>query len=324
MKKFNPKTMKLMILSSALVGLGYTSVSFAAGGGIVAPYSSSYAAMLANAYSNFAHLENNDRTDQIDADELKTRAVAAYNGNNVLPLRPDQVRSVQASPAQLQADYQAINRATMNPENLQQYPRDVAMAQAAYDCYALQQQSEPYASHNLRRCEPTFRYLMSKLDRPMAAAEPAPQPKMAAAPVVAPVLVRYDVVETQVVYFDWDKATLTEASRSKLNEVKAGMAGEENTWKRIALTAHTDRSGKELYNQGLSERRLRAVREYLQIIPVDTAEVDTRALGENNPPVPTIDGVREPRNRVVEIMVVKEKAEAQMPATEGNPSPTDY
>ena len=293
----------------AVLSASISPLAMAATPGVVLPFASNYQDTLAHAYGHFAHLEGNDETDQMDWHKLNDRAIKASNGGVVTPLQPSQVRSVQASPAQLDADYAAISRVIGNADTMRTHPREVAVAQAAYDCYMLQQQSEPNASHNLRRCEPTFRYLMSKLDKPV-------EPAVAAAP--APTMLRYDVVDSHAVYFGWDKSTLDANARAKLDDIKASLQGEENAWKRIALTGHADRSGPVTYNQRLSERRLRAVADYLGVEPVNNAEVDFKAYGETNLPVATNDGVREPRNRVVTLSVVKEKFEE---STETNRDP---
>jgi OmpA-OmpF porin, OOP family len=72
---------------------------------------------------------------------------------------------------------------------------------------------------------------------------------------------------------------------------------------RIAVTGYTDLSGTQQYNLGLSKRCANTVRAALvrQGVPDDAILEAWR--GKQDPAVPTSDGVREPRNRRVEIVI---------------------
>jgi outer membrane protein OmpA-like peptidoglycan-associated protein len=52
----------------------------------------------------------------------------------------------------------------------------------------------------------------------------------------------------------------------------------------------------------LSQRRADAVKAELVKLGIPASEITTVAKGESDPLVPTADGVREPRNRRVEIV----------------------
>jgi outer membrane protein OmpA-like peptidoglycan-associated protein len=114
----------------------------------------------------------------------------------------------------------------------------------------------------------------------------------AAAPVAA--------ARTYLVFFDWNKADLTDRARQIIGEA-AGARGTGVT--RIEVNGYTDRSGSDQYNQGLSTRRANAVAAELVRRGVPRNEIVTRGFGEANPLVPTADGVREPQNRRVEIIL---------------------
>ena len=57
------------------------------------------------------------------------------------------------------------------------------------------------------------------------------------------------------------------------------------------------------YNQGLSVRRAEAVRAELVRNGVPRDAITVQGFGENRPLVPTAQGVREPQNRRVEIVL---------------------
>jgi hypothetical protein len=104
-----------------------------------------------------------------------------------------------------------------------------------------------------------------------------------------------------LVFFELDRATLTPDARGVVSEaaqdfLRTGAA-------RVSLAGHADRSASGAYNQRLSERRVEAVRRELIRLGVPDSAIGTVAQGETNPLVPTADGVREARNRRVEIVV---------------------
>jgi outer membrane protein OmpA-like peptidoglycan-associated protein len=121
-----------------------------------------------------------------------------------------------------------------------------------------------------------------------------------AAPLVAAAAAPVAAARTYLVFFDWNKADLTDRARQIIGEA-AGARGTGVT--RIEVNGYTDRSGSDQYNQGLSTRRANAVAAELVRRGVPRNEIVTRGFGEANPLVPTADGVREPQNRRVEIIL---------------------
>ena len=115
---------------------------------------------------------------------------------------------------------------------------------------------------------------------------------VAAAPVAA--------ARTFMVFFDWSKADLTDRARQIIGEA-ASSRGSGVT--RIEVNGYTDRSGAADYNRQLSVRRANAVAAELMRRGVPRNEIFTSGLGEENNLVPTADGVREPQNRRVEIIL---------------------
>ena len=103
-----------------------------------------------------------------------------------------------------------------------------------------------------------------------------------------------------LVFFDWDKATITPEGMQIIQQAAAAFrAGAPVT---IQVTGYTDRSGSPGYNQRLSERRANAVAVALTRLGVPRQNMAISGRGENDNRVPTADGVREPQNRRVEIV----------------------
>lgn len=125
---------------------------------------------------------------------------------------------------------------------------------------------------------------------------PAPAPAPVAAPVPAS-----PVSRSYIVFFDWDKAVLTDRARQIVSEAAANSTKVQTT--RIEVNGYTDTSGTPQYNQGLSVRRAQAVAAELVKDGVPRNEIAIQGFGETHPLVPTGPNVREPQNRRVEIIL---------------------
>jgi len=118
---------------------------------------------------------------------------------------------------------------------------------------------------------------------------------------VAPPSTAAQPSRTYLVFFDWDRADLTDRARQIVAEAAAAAARVQTT--RIEVQGNADRSGKPAYNQGLSIRRARAVAAELVRLGVPQSEIAVQGFGDTRPLVATAAGVREPQNRRVEIIL---------------------
>ena len=126
-----------------------------------------------------------------------------------------------------------------------------------------------------------------------------PSPAPMAAP--APMPVQQQVARTYLVFFDWNRADLTDRARQIIADAATARNQVRST--RIEVAGHADTSGSTAYNQALSMRRAEAVAAELARRGVPRAEMVIQAFGETRPLVPTGDNVREPQNRRVEIII---------------------
>jgi len=104
--------------------------------------------------------------------------------------------------------------------------------------------------------------------RPPAAA-PAPKPAAAKVTLAADAL------------FDFDKAVLLPAGKSKLDELTAKI--KDLKLEVIIAVGHADRFGTDKYNQKLSERRAEAVKAYLVGKGIEANRVYTEGKGKKQP-----------------------------------------
>jgi outer membrane protein OmpA-like peptidoglycan-associated protein len=106
-----------------------------------------------------------------------------------------------------------------------------------------------------------------------------------------------------IVFFPWNSAEIGERGRQIIAEAAKNLGTVERRTGRIELDAYADRSGPRGYNQRLSRRRAEAVAAELVRDGVQRSAITVQAFGESRPLVPTADGVREPQNRRVEIVL---------------------
>ena len=106
---------------------------------------------------------------------------------------------------------------------------------------------------------------------------------------------------TFIVFFDFDRATLTPSALDIVGE--AAKAANANSNARIVCTGHTASAGAADYNMALSLRRANAVKDALVRNGVPSASITVLGRGEEALLVATKDSVREPQNRRVEILL---------------------
>jgi OmpA-OmpF porin, OOP family len=129
--------------------------------------------------------------------------------------------------------------------------------------------------------------LSYKFGQPVATVAPPPPP-----PATPP---------SFMVFFDWDRSNLSDQALNTIRQAAAAFKSKGNA--RITATGHTDTSGPESYNMALSLRRANAVKDALVREGVPAQAISVIGRGEQGLLVQTGDGVREPQNRRVEIVV---------------------
>lgn len=158
----------------------------------------------------------------------------------------------------------------------QRNPRAAARAQVAYDCW-VEQLEEGWQRDDIERCRTAFNTAMAELEaRPVAA---APQP----------------AEERLQVYFAFDSARLNDQNRQAIAQLARDMGS--GSVRQVEIDGHADRAGPETYNQRLSRERAATVRQELLAQGVPEQRIRLRAHGEQDPAVPTADGVPLPANR---------------------------
>jgi len=97
------------------------------------------------------------------------------------------------------------------------------------------------------------------------------------------------------IFFDYDKAELTQQSRTTLEQ--------DARWLRqfptaiVVIEGHCDERGTEEYNLALGDRRAQATKEYLVELGVTPEQMETISLGEEQPFAPGHDEASFAQNR---------------------------
>ena len=104
-----------------------------------------------------------------------------------------------------------------------------------------------------------------------------------------------------ILYFFWDSSQLKPDSLATIGEIITEI--EQRASSDIEVIGHTDRSGTDKFNMGLSRRRAERVRGLLVAANVAPAAIKIAFHGEGNPLIQTVDNMPEPLNRRVEVIV---------------------
>lgn len=117
-------------------------------------------------------------------------------------------------------------------------------------------------------------------------------------------------LDSRQIEFDFDKAELRPKNREVLSQIAGVLLTFENYG--VQVFGHTDDVGGVEYNQELSERRARAVLDYLVEAGIDPAVLTTTGMGKSSPLVEGTDDEARQRNRRVELAIVFSEGEYEI------------
>ena len=106
---------------------------------------------------------------------------------------------------------------------------------------------------------------------------------------------------TFVLYFVENKDEFTDDSKKLVEQLLADIA--RRPVPDVLVVGHTDAVGSDQVNDALGQRRADAVRTALITRGIPAADIRAVSRGKRALAVPTPDGVAEPRNRRVEIVI---------------------
>ena len=128
----------------------------------------------------------------------------------------------------------------------------------------------------------------------VAEAPPPPPPAPPAPPMKKKLILRG-------VNFDFDKSNIRSDAKPILDEAVSTLNEEHSV--SVSVEGHTDSRGTDAYNQKLSERRAKAVADYLSGHGVDGSRLSTVGYGESRPVATNDTDAGRAENRRVELRV---------------------
>ncbi len=258
---------------------------------------SAFTKFLANEYRAFANSEHTEMFDYPDALHFAKKGLAAANGEVVMPETLDNWKIGKSSEAELlEAREGLVAVLESGARNIA--ASNAALAQVKYDCW-VEQQEENFQKEHIAVCKEQFFKAMGELQEIMKMAQqpeiPAPVEAADAADEVVPL-----EQAMYLVFFDWNKSSITTGAKDVLDAVVAEVKGREDVTT-IVVRGHTDSSGSSKYNDKLSMKRAHAVRDALIVRGLSKDLVRVEAKGETDLLVATKDDVREGANRRAQI-----------------------
>ncbi len=131
--------------------------------------------------------------------------------------------------------------------------------------------------------------------------------KQEATVVLDPVenIIKGDMVQLNDIYFEFDQSNITQEGASELNKLVEVMKARPNIV--IVAKAHTDNRGSDEYNLSLSDRRARAVVQYVISQGIAESRISGKGFGESQPRVNCTECTDEQHamNRRNEFIIVK-------------------
>ena len=83
------------------------------------------------------------------------------------------------------------------------------------------------------------------------------------------------------VHFAFDKSNLTASAKDTLNVIVRYL--KDHLDRNVEVQGHTDSIGTDAYNQGLSERRANAVKDYFVSQGISVGRISIHGFGESKP-----------------------------------------
>ena len=113
--------------------------------------------------------------------------------------------------------------------------------------------------------------------------------------------VEAELLEEYIIYFDFDQFIIKPEEKIKLDELIA--LSKHKGQLQVKLIGHTDYVGPQRYNLALSDKRVKAVNDYLESNGQKLSVINTEAIGELKPAANNSTIIGRAKNRRVEIKV---------------------
>ena len=258
------------------------------------------------AYKDKANFEAKEMHDWNSTKLYSEKALSAIKGKEIYPEKINYWKIINTKDKyQLNQAYESLMSVYKEGRNLD--PFNLAKAISSLDCWA-EQQEENWQTWDINKCKDDFLTSIHKIYNKINAKNIESNIKLKSEKIVNESNDKTDSVSVvtedhkknilQIIYFDFDKAKLTNIS---INEIKSFIKVHKKEIKKYIISGHTDTVGSKKYNKDLSLERAQAVEKILIDLGIDKENISLLAKGEESLKVPTNDNVRHPVNRRAEI-----------------------
>ena len=288
------KSVRNLVLAAGVLALGgctmYDTYSEVEALNEAQPVGSPFTQALAGEYKTFANEQLDKMMDYPDALHFARKGLAAAAGEAVMPepvtdwnLSEPHIKELAAARGRLVITFDLGGREIA--------PSTAALAQAKFDCW-IESQEEHWIVEEAVDCKSDFMNSVAELEG-LVQQTPPPPPEPVEPPPMIPEEAMY------LVFFNWDSADLSSGAKNVLDAIAQEVA--KNPPTQIAIDGHADTSGSKEYNKRLAFKRASAVRDALVGRGIDEGLMVVESSGEEELLVETLDNVREPANRRVNI-----------------------
>jgi outer membrane protein OmpA-like peptidoglycan-associated protein len=242
---------------------------------------------------DYADLATSERTqgDWVDTVYFTGRARRAADGETFPPQVLNE-RKLPSSEVTTLTEARTRLMAVLTDDNRRALPAQASLAQTAFDCW-MEQQEENFQPDDIAACKKTFNTALAALEK--GAMERPAQPSAPKADAAVP--------QQFQVLFDFNSASLTADAQKTVGDI--GAAYKKYNPATVLVVGHTDTSGASDANIMLSQRRSETVANALAGQGVPQSKMRIEAYGEERPAVKSGDGVKEAKNRRVDVVFEK-------------------
>jgi len=243
-------------------------------------------------YQKSANFEAKKMHDWNSAKLYSDKALKAIKGVKIKPEKISYWDIPKNKVKELQIAYE--NLMIVYNKAIDEDPLNLAVAISSLDCWS-EQQEENWQTWDINECKDNFINAMhniyNKIEKNESAKKEEVNKKIS-------VVTKKNKDVLQIIYFDFDKANLSEVSK---NKIKKFIIDNKNIISEYIVIGHTDTKGSNKYNQQLSLKRAESVKKILINFGINSKQIKILGKGETSPLVITGDDVKHPANRRAEI-----------------------
>lgn len=246
---------------------------------------------LADEYYDLAQSEA-DQYDWYDSDYFARKGLAANNGEYPFPENIFDWDIPTEEREELLWNYNRLTDIIRNYSGYTELSEPMAKAQRYFDCW-VEQAEENWQKDDIENCRTEFLRAITILENRISV------------PHKDSYVPSQEYHKKSTVHFGFDKASIPHSEQQKIDETASEIHKLNNY--RVDIGGHADTAGPSDYNQQLSVKRAKAVKDALVERNVDTNRIRSNAFGETIPAIPTDDNIPNKQNRRVEINVHGQK-----------------